>query len=271
MTADRRADSGPHSGQIVCDDVNMVYGRRGRTDLVALSHVSFSIDRGEFVSLLGPSGCGKSTLLRIIDGLIMPTGGSVTVDGRVVDSPGPDRACVFQHDSLLPWRTTAQNVRLGLDLAHKRRRDSASRVSELLAMVGLAGFEDRYPRELSGGMRQRVNLARALAVDPDVLLMDEPFAALDAQTREDMQDELQRVWREFRKTILFVTHSIEEAVFLSDRVLLVAPRPGRIQRNVRIDLPRPRTAELRRTPEFASISREIWGLTRYTKADSRSS
>jgi NitT/TauT family transport system ATP-binding protein len=248
---------------IECDDVNMIYERRGRSDLHALADISFHVERGEFVSLLGPSGCGKSTLLRIIDGLAAPTSGQIRIDGRAVSKPGADRALVFQADSLLPWRTAAENARLGLDLARKNRRQSDAIVARLLEVVGLAGFEDRYPRELSGGMRQRVNLARALAVDPEVLLMDEPFGALDAQTREDMQDELLRICREYRKTILFVTHSIEEAVFLSDRVLLVAPRPGRIASSVTIDLPRPRAAEVRRTPEFAQIAREIWEMTRY--------
>lgn len=242
-------------GFIICQDVTKIFHHIG---LLVLDHVSLAVEPGEFVSLLGPSGCGKSTLLRIIDGLTSPTSGRVIVNG--IDSPAPaqDRGFVFQADSLLPWRTTEENVELGLEMRGVPRAARRSEVERLLVMVGLVEFRRRYPHELSGGMRQRANLARALAVDPPVLLMDEPFGSLDAQTREFMQAELLRIWEATRKTVLFVTHSIEEAIVLSDRVLLMSARPGRIRREFRIDLPRPRDPAVRRTPEVADLSRAIW-------------
>jgi NitT/TauT family transport system ATP-binding protein len=199
--------------------------------------------------------------LRIVDGLEAPTSGSVLVDGATTSGPGPDRGFVFQQDSLLPWRTVLENVAFGLKLQRQPRGPRQERARQLLQMVGLAEFAQRYPHELSGGMRQRVNLARALAIDPEVLLMDEPFAALDAQTRELMQAELLKVWDQAqRKTVLFVTHQIDEAVFLADRVIVLTVRPGRIKEVVPVHFPRPRALGVKRGPEFTEIVDHIWRL-----------
>jgi NitT/TauT family transport system ATP-binding protein len=229
-------------------------------DLEALRDINADIARGEFISLVGPSGCGKTTLLRIVAGLETATGGAVLLDGRPVHGPGGDRGFVFQNDNLLPWRSVFDNAMIGPEVAGRAGATEKRRTRDLLKLVGLAGFEDYYPRQLSGGMRQRVNLARALAIDPQILLMDEPFSALDAQTREIMQTELMRIWEEGRKTVLFVTHQIDEAVFLSDRVLVLARRPGRIQETVTVTLPRPRTLAVKRTPEFVAYVDHIWRL-----------
>ena len=228
--------------------------------LSVLQDINVGIERGGFVSLVGPSGCGKTTFLRIVAGLEPSTSGEVRLDGRVVSGPGADRGFVFQHDSLLPWRTVLANALIGPEVAGGLNPESRRRTLDLLKLVGLAGFEDYYPRQLSGGMRQRVNLARALAVDPQILLMDEPFSALDAQTREIMQTELMRIWEQGRKTVLFVTHQIDEAVFLSDRVLVLGRRPGRIQESVSIDLPRSRSLAIKRTAEFVGYVDYIWRL-----------
>ena len=210
------------------------------SEVVALDGIDIAIGEGEFVCLLGPSGCGKSTLLKIVAGLIPPTEGQIRIDGRPVRGPGPDRAVVFQDYALFPWMTVAENAEFGLAARgvdpEKRRAVS----SELLKAVGLGDFAAKYPHHLSGGMKQRVSIARALAVDPVLLLMDEPFGALDAQTRYVMQKELLRVWSAYRKTVLFVTHSIEEALFLADRVLVMTARPGRIKADLRLTHPRPR-------------------------------
>ena len=216
-------------------------------DLEALRGIDLEVERGEFISVVGPSGCGKTTFLRIVAGLEHATAGDVLLDGRVVSEPGTDRGFVFQNDSLLPWRTVLANAVIGREVAGAIGSADRKRTMELLKLVGLEGFEHYYPRQLSGGMRQRVNLARALAIDPKILLMDEPFAALDAQTREIMQAELLRIWERGHKTVLFVTHQIDEAVFLSDRVLVFARRPGRLQEEVKIALPRPRALEIKRT------------------------
>ena len=237
-------------------------------DLEVLHEVCASISEGEFVSLVGPSGCGKTTFLRIIAGLDKADGGEVMVDGRPISGPGRDRGFVFQSDSLLPWRTVLDNTIVGLELAGRLSPDEINRTRKLLDLVGLAGFENYFPRQLSGGMRQRVNLARALAIDPELLLMDEPFSALDAQTREIMQGELQRIWEEGRKTVLFVTHQIDEAVFLSDRVLVFARRPGRILEEVQIDLPRPRTMATKRDPKFVALVDHIWKLIEHDVRES---
>jgi NitT/TauT family transport system ATP-binding protein len=229
-------------------------------DLEALRDINAEVARGEFISLVGPSGCGKTTLLRIVAGLEPATNGAVLLDGRAVTGPGGDRGFVFQNDNLLPWRSVFANAMIGPEVAGRAGPAEKRRTRDLLKLVGLAGFEDYYPRQLSGGMRQRVNLARALAIDPQILLMDEPFSALDAQTREIMQTELMRIWEEGRKTVLFVTHQIDEAVFLSDRVLVLARRPGRIQETVSITLPRPRTLAVKRTPEFVAYVDHIWRL-----------
>jgi NitT/TauT family transport system ATP-binding protein len=229
-------------------------------DLEALRSLDLEIQRGEFISVVGPSGCGKTTFLRILAGLEPATAGEVLLDGRAVRKPGSDRGFVFQSDNLLPWRSVLANAMIGPEVAGKAGPIERQRTLDLLKLVGLAGFEDYYPRQLSGGMRQRVNLARALAIDPEILLMDEPFSALDAQTREIMQTELMRIWEQGRKTVIFVTHQIDEAVFLSDRVLVFARRPGRLQESVEIALPRPRALPLKRTPEFVRYVDHIWRL-----------
>jgi NitT/TauT family transport system ATP-binding protein len=228
--------------------------------LEALRAIDLAIGAGEFIAIVGPSGCGKTTLLRIVAGLEAASGGAVRLDGRMVTDPGPDRGFVFQTDNLLPWRTVLANAMIGLEIGGKTGPEVEQRILALLRLVGLGGFEGYYPRQLSGGMRQRVNLARALAVDPEILLMDEPFSALDAQTREIMQTELLRVWDEGRKTVLFVTHQIDEAVYLADRVIVLARRPGRVQEIVPISLARPRPLAVKRTPEFVAIVDRIWRL-----------
>jgi NitT/TauT family transport system ATP-binding protein len=236
--------------------------------LEVLLSISAEIGRGEFVSIVGPSGCGKTTFLRIVGGLEKANSGEVRLDGRVLDGPGSDRGFVFQQDNLLPWRTILANTEIGPEISGALSPAQRANTMRLLKLVGLEGFEHYYPRQLSGGMRQRVNLARALAVDPDLLLMDEPFSALDAQTREIMQTELLRIWEEGRKTVLFVTHQIDEAVYLSDRVFVFARRPGRINEIVEIDLPRPRPLSMKRTPEFVAYVDHIWKLI---EADVRAS
>jgi NitT/TauT family transport system ATP-binding protein len=229
--------------------------------LEALRNINLDIERGGFVSVVGPSGCGKTTFLRIVAGLESATSGEVLIDERAVRGPGGDRGFVFQADSLLPWRTVLANARIGPEVAgSSSSSQELKHTLALLKLVGLEGFENYYPRQLSGGMRQRVNLARALAIDPEILLMDEPFSSLDAQTREIMQTELLRIWEQGRKTVLFVTHQIDEAVFLSDRVLVFARRPGRLQESVEIKLPRPRELTIKRTPEFVGYVDHIWRL-----------
>ena len=228
--------------------------------LEALRGIELSVMPGEFISVVGPSGCGKTTFLRIVAGLEGASAGQVLIDGKPVTRPGGDRGFVFQSDSLLPWRTVLGNAMIGPEVAGRAGPAERRRTLDLLKLVGLDGFENYYPRQLSGGMRQRVNLARALAIDPDILLMDEPFSALDAQTREIMQTELMRIWEQGRKTVLFVTHQIDEAVFLSDRVLVFARRPGRLQESVDIVLPRPRALAIKRTPEFVGYVDRIWRL-----------
>ncbi len=229
-------------------------------DLEALRGIDIGVERGEFIAVVGPSGCGKTTFLRMVAGLETATSGSILLDGKPLEGPGNNRGFVFQNDSLLPWRTVLGNALIGPEVAGQVGPKERQRTLDLLKLVGLGGFENYHPKQLSGGMRQRVNLARALAIDPDVLLMDEPFASLDAQTREIMQTELLRIWEQGRKTVLFVTHQIDEAVFLADRVLVFARRPGRLQENVKIDLPRPRALDLKRKAEFVAYVDRIWKL-----------
>jgi NitT/TauT family transport system ATP-binding protein len=228
--------------------------------LEALRDINVEFERGSFVSVVGPSGCGKTTFLRIVAGLEPASAGEVLLDGRGVKGPGGDRGFVFQTDSLLPWRSVLANALIGPEVAGGVGALERRRTLDLLKLVGLEGFENYFPRQLSGGMRQRVNLARALAIDPDILLMDEPFSSLDAQTREIMQTELMRIWEQGRKTVLFVTHQIDEAVFLSDRVLVFARRPGRLQESVEVKLARPRSLEIKRTAEFVAYVDHIWRL-----------
>ena len=229
--------------------------------LVALQDVNFAVGPGEFVSIVGPSGCGKTTFLDAVDGLVPLKRGRILLDGREITGPGRDRAMVFQAPSLLPWRTVTGNIMYGLEL-QGRKKDPAAQatVEQLIQMVGLSGFEQSYPSELSGGMQQRVNLARALATDPELLLLDEPFASLDAQTREFMQFELLRIWQTSKKTALFITHQIDEAIYLSDRVLVFSARPGTIRKSIDVDLPRPRPLNVKREPRFLTYADEIWGL-----------
>jgi NitT/TauT family transport system ATP-binding protein len=230
--------------------------REGR-ELSALEGVSLDIKPGEFVSIVGPSGCGKTTLLRMVAGLLPPNSGKVLVGGVEVREPRPDVGLVFQQALLLPWLTVLRNVLLPVDVQGMRIADYRDRARDLIGMVGLGGFEKRLPSELSGGMQQRVALARALVHDPKILLMDEPFAALDAMTRETMNIELQRIWAEYHKTVLFVTHGIPESVFLSDRVVVMTARPGRVAAIIQIPFARPRTAGLFGTAEFAAVAAQI--------------
>jgi NitT/TauT family transport system ATP-binding protein len=233
---------------------------RTKTRMVALDDVNLKVMEGEFVSIVGPSGCGKTSFLSVVDGLIAATAGRVMVDGQLVAGPGPDRAMVFQDSSLLPWRTVLRNIVYGLECLGVSASEAKMRARQFIGMVGLTGFEDHYPHELSGGMQQRVNLARALVVDPKILLMDEPFAALDAQTREVMQEELLQIWLRAKKTVLFITHQIDEAIYLSDRVVVFSARPGRVKKVIDIDLERPRKLRIKREPRFHAIEDEIWGL-----------
>ena len=234
---------------------------RDEREVLALDDVSLSVADGEFMAIVGPSGCGKTTLLNIVAGLLPYEVGAVSIDGRRVAAPGVDRAVVFQHASLLPWRTVAGNVRYGMEMQKRFDRAAMSaRTDYFIRLVGLMGFEHHYPSELSGGMQQRVNLARATATDPLVLLMDEPFAALDAQTRELMQAELLKIWAAAHKTVLFITHQINEAVYLADRVAVMSPRPGRVKQVVDIPFERPRALSLKREPRFLQMEDAIWQL-----------
>jgi NitT/TauT family transport system ATP-binding protein len=232
--------------------------RRG--DVIALQDVTLTIEDGEFVSLLGPSGCGKSTLLKCVSGLEELTHGELLVRGKPVDGPPPGLGMVFQRDLLLDWRTVLDNVLIMAEFQGLDRRQQKPRAIALLERFGLAGFIDRHPWELSGGMRQRVAICRALLTEPQMLLMDEPFGALDAMTRDDLNVELTRIWQTARRTVLFVTHSIAEAIFLSDRVVVMTPGPGQVREVVRIDLARPRALTVQATPEFAAYVTYLRGL-----------
>jgi NitT/TauT family transport system ATP-binding protein len=239
---------------IAIDDVSKRYGSAG---VHALDRVSLAVREGEFLSILGPSGCGKSTLLRCVAGLERATGGAIKVHGETVRRPPANMGVVFQRDVLLDWRSILDNMFLQTDFRGEKRSRYMARAHELLDLFGLKGFENSYPSQLSGGMRQRAAICRALLADPDLVLMDEPFGALDALTRDQMNLELQKIWASARRTILFVTHSIGEAVFLSDRVVVMSPRPGRIAMTLSIDLPRPRRMAIREMPEFAHYCAQI--------------
>lgn len=236
------------------------------TRLKAIDSLNLDVHDGEFLTLVGPSGSGKTTLLDLLAGLSTPTSGEVLVDGNPVTGPGKDRAVVFQQYALFPWRTASANVSIGLegpgpDGRKLNRRERAAKAKEYLALVGLAGFEDRFPHELSGGMKQRVAIARSLAYEPDVLLMDEPFAALDAQTREQLQDELLRIWKATGKTIVFITHGIDEAVYLGQRVAVLSARPGRLKEIVEINIPdRDGDEDIRSNPAFVEHRHQVWTL-----------
>jgi NitT/TauT family transport system ATP-binding protein len=230
-----------------------------RGDILALENINLDIRQGEFLSLLGPSGCGKSTLLKMIAGLLRPTAGEISINGRRIDGPPDGVGMVFQGAVQLAWRNVLDNVMLQVEMRNLPREEYLPKARALLEMVGLKGFEKKYPWQLSGGMQQRASICRALVHDPAVLLMDEPFGALDAMTREKMNLELQRIWAETRKTVFFITHSIPEAVFLADRVLVMSERPGRIAAIYDIDLPRPRSLAQMGSPEFASLTQQIRG------------
>ncbi|MBO6867088.1 MAG: ABC transporter ATP-binding protein [Thalassococcus sp.] len=236
-------------GRIEVKDVSITFGK-GSSAHRAVDTTEITIEAGQFVCILGPSGCGKSTLLNAIAGYVKPTEGTLLVDGTEVDKPGPDRGMVFQQYSLLPWKTVYENVAFGPKMAGHSRVEAGSTANTFLELVGLKKFGDRYPAELSGGMQQRVGIARALANYPSVLLMDEPFGALDAQTRLMMQESLLDIWRKFGTTVVFVTHDVDEAVFLADRVLIMSTAPGRIIEDVKIDLPRPRSTDMASSPEY---------------------
>ncbi len=254
--AGRGMDGRGMDGQIVVAGVDKVFTSTDR-EVVALKGIDLTIPRGQFVCLLGPSGCGKSTLLNAMAGFQLPTQGRISVSGREVKMPGPERGMVFQEYALFPWMTVGDNVAFGLELKRLPRRDIETRVDALLKTLGLSDFKGRYPKDLSGGMRQRVAIARVLAIDSPILLMDEPFGALDALTRRTLQDELIRIWAEFQKTIVFVTHSIEEAIYLADRIVVMTFRPGTIKRDITVDLSRPRDTS---APEFNALKRELTTL-----------
>jgi NitT/TauT family transport system ATP-binding protein len=244
---------------ITIRDVHKAFpARDGSAATLALQGVDLTVGSNEFVSVVGPSGCGKTTLLRMIAGLVQPDAGAIEIDGRPVSGPGPDRAVVFQQFALLPWATVADNIAFGLELRGMTRAERLAIADGLIHAMGLRGFERHYPRQLSGGMQQRVGLARALAVNPAILLMDEPFAAVDAQTRRTLQDDLLELAERTRKTIVFVTHDIDEAVRLADRVVLMSPRPGRVLESLRVETPRPRPDDLDQDPAAIRLKAYLW-------------
>jgi NitT/TauT family transport system ATP-binding protein len=228
--------------------------------LLALDNINLQVEDGEFVTIVGPSGCGKTTFINLCDGLLKPTAGQINIDGMQVTGPGIDRGMVFQDSCLMPWRTVFKNVIFGLECQKLDNTEGQERARKFINLVGLQGFEDHYPHELSGGMQQRCNLARALTVDPKILIMDEPFAALDAQTREIMQMELLRIWNEARKTILFITHQINEAIYLADRVIVFGSRPGKVKQTIKIDIPRPRPLAVKRSKQFLDYEDNLWNM-----------
>jgi len=242
--------------QIQVKAVNKVF-KTGDKEVVALRDINLDIPEGQFVCLLGPSGCGKSTLLNAVAGFSLPSSGAITVDGKTVTGPGPDRGMVFQEYALFPWMTVEQNIGFGLEIKGLEKAEIAKRVGDLLTMLGLGDFRNRFPKDLSGGMRQRVAIARVLALDSPTMLMDEPFGALDALTRRNLQDELLRIWAELKKTIIFVTHSIEEAIYLADRIVVMTYRPGTVKRDLIVDLPRLRDPS---SAAFNALKRELGQL-----------
>ncbi|MBB2925047.1 ABC transporter ATP-binding protein [Cellulomonas cellasea] len=244
-----------HKDFTVRDDTR---GRGARTLFTALDDFTLDVPAGELLTVVGPSGCGKSTLLDLLAGLTQPSSGAILLDGQPLTGPGLDRGVVFQQYALLPWRTARANVELGLEAKGLSRARRAEISARYLDLVGLSGFEQRYPHELSGGMKQRVAIARALAFEPEVLLMDEPFAALDAQTRETLQDELLRIWRATGTTIVFITHGIDEALYLGQRVAVMSPRPGRLRTVIDVDLDRSRSDDIRSDPEFGRLRHRVW-------------
>ncbi len=249
------------SNHAVVDHVRLEYpAATGGEPLVAIADLSLTVAQGEFVAIIGPSGCGKSSLLYLVIGIAKPTSGTITVDGELVTKPSPGRALVFQDAALLPWTSVLRNVAVGLQIQGKPKLERETTAAELIKLVGLDGFAAKLPNQLSGGMKQRVGIARALCVDPAILLMDEPFGALDAQTRQLMGVELLRIWQHRKKTVIFVTHDIDEAVFLADRVIVMSARPSRVIEDIGIDLPRPRALDLENTAEFRAYRQRIWDV-----------
>jgi NitT/TauT family transport system ATP-binding protein len=247
--------------KLVIDQVGKVFSTKSG-EVVALDQTSFTVMEGEFVTILGPSGCGKSTILRVVAGLEEPSSGHVYLDGKEIKGPGPDRGMVFQSYTLYPWLTVEENITFGLQLKGISKRERKEVAAHYLELIGLKGFEKHYPIQLSGGMKQRVAIARALANDPEILLMDEPFGALDAQTRAIMQEILLKVWEESKKTILFITHDVEESIFLGDSIYVMTARPGRLKKQIKVPLPRPRDYHAKNSPEFAALKQELLELIR---------
>ncbi len=259
------------AGAVEISNLSIVFSQRiGKVQqrVAALENINLTIADGAFVSIVGPSGCGKSTLLRITGGLVAPSDGEVRLYGTQVLSPRAESAMVFQHHNLFPWRTTLRNVEFGLEMANVPSAERRERAKHYLDLVGLTSFADYYPHQLSGGMQQRVGLARALAVEPKILLMDEPFGALDAQTRFLLQEELSRIWVQDRKTVLFITHDIEEALFLADRVLVMSSRPGRFIEDINVPFDRPRSDHTRGLAQFGEMKEHIWQLLKPSAAGS---
>jgi len=241
-------------------NVSKTFGSDVR-EVYALKDVSFEVEAGSFVVIIGPSGCGKTTLLRVIGGLISPDEGEISIDGKPISGPGPDRSIVFQNFRLLPWRKVLGNVEMGLEINGTEKAERERLARQNLELVGLSGFENYYPAELSGGMQQRVGLARALVVNPAILLMDEPFGAVDALTREQLQTELLKLWSKTDKTFIFITHDIDEAIYLADKIIVMSPRPGRIQDIVSVELPRPRwesKADIIESAVYVGLKKKLW-------------
>ncbi len=250
---------------VTCEDVSMVYRPSGRGQAIqALDHITLTVREHEFVAIVGPSGCGKSTLLKLISGFERPTAGKISVNGEVVTGPGADRAMVFQHPALYPWLTVAENVAFGLKLKGVSRRDINRRVDYFLERIGLLAFREARPYELSGGMQQRVAIARALIVEPSIVLMDEPFGALDAQTRGSMQDFLLELWNDMKAAVVFVTHDVTEAILLGDRIVVMDPHPGTIRHQEMISLDRPRQTSIEFSDTFASVRRHMAELSSWS-------
>ncbi|MFL0196743.1 ABC transporter ATP-binding protein [Clostridium sp. WILCCON 0269] len=242
-------------------------GRKGTQEFVAIKDINLEIREGEFITIVGPSGCGKSTFLDILAGLSKPTSGELYIDGKLITGPALDRGIILQGYALFPWRNVHKNIEYGLELKKVPKKERREISQKFIDLVGLNGFENSYIHELSGGMKQRVAIARSLAYNPEVLLMDEPFAAVDAQTRETMQEELLRIWQKTNKTIIFITHSIEEAIFLADRVAILSTHPGSIKEIIDVNLPRPRKlGEIKHTPRFNALSNRVWELLHNVKS-----
>lgn len=250
-----------NKGLVECRDIGVIFGT-GTASVEAVKSVTLTVQPGEFVSLIGPSGCGKSSMLSIVAGFMQPTSGTATLDRVPIRRPGPERGVVFQQYSLFPWLTVRKNVEFGLKMAGLSRSTRETNARTLLGLAGLLAFENHFPDQLSGGMKQRIGIVRALATSPQVLLMDEPFGALDTQTRAVMQEILTNMWQQFRISVFFITHDIEESIFLSDRIYVMTARPGRIKAEITVPLPRPRTAAMTDSPEFIDLVHQLKRLIR---------